>query len=398
MLNRLLLIVFLVAFSSCLYASAPFGKALYLDGNQQYFSIPDKSYLNVGNGKNLTLEFWFKPDSDESFNLVNKVLIGYDKVGWMRFQGWFAEINRSSTLFISDTSDITSYPPGYHPGNLFEGFHWPTMFRFIHGLIREDGSGRRSGSGSELKVLSNVWQHLAIRFNLGGTIKIFINGVSILSSRIKIDISSTGYALNIGGFHIAIDSTLHSSVYYKGFIDEVRIWNNARTDSEIISTMNDTLSSDYYLTPESGLIGYYRIDELENLGIGDDDLANDVRDLTYNANHGHIMGNAVLVDTDLLANVESDFSELPVSFDLLQNYPNPFNPETTISFNLPKSGFVTLKVYDILGQEIETLIKDYQQSGIYKISWNAGDLPSGLYICHLQTESFVKTLKMLLQK
>jgi hypothetical protein len=88
----------------------------------------------------------------------------------------------------------------------------------------------------------------------------------------------------------------------------------------------------------------------------------------------------------------------PSVFSLSQNYPNPFNPGTTISYQLPVNGFVTLKVYDVLGNEAATLINEEKQAGEYKIEFNAANLSSGVYFYQLQTGSFVLTKKMLLVK
>ncbi|MBZ0201340.1 MAG: T9SS type A sorting domain-containing protein [Ignavibacteriaceae bacterium] len=88
----------------------------------------------------------------------------------------------------------------------------------------------------------------------------------------------------------------------------------------------------------------------------------------------------------------------PNHFELAQNYPNPFNPATTITFNLPVEAFVQLKVFNVLGEEVKTLLNDKRVSGRYEITFNADDLPSGLYLYRLQSGSFVQTKKMLLLK
>jgi hypothetical protein len=88
----------------------------------------------------------------------------------------------------------------------------------------------------------------------------------------------------------------------------------------------------------------------------------------------------------------------PSVFSLSQNYPNPFNPGTTISYQLPVNGFVTLKVYDVLGNEAATLINEEKQAGEYKIEFKAANLSSGVYFYQLQAGSFVLTKKMLLVK
>lgn len=85
-------------------------------------------------------------------------------------------------------------------------------------------------------------------------------------------------------------------------------------------------------------------------------------------------------------------------YALEQNYPNPFNPSTKIKFQLPKDGFVTLKVYDILGKEIATLINEEKSQGKYEVNFNASNLSSGVYIYKIQAGDFVSSRKMILLK
>jgi predicted extracellular nuclease len=94
---------------------------------------------------------------------------------------------------------------------------------------------------------------------------------------------------------------------------------------------------------------------------------------------------------------------LPESFALDQNYPNPFNPSTTIAYGLPRSGFVTLKVYNILGQEVRTLVSGPQEAGRYTVRFDASTLATGLYLyrIHVAPESgaeFSVVKKMVLMK
>ncbi|MFC1502125.1 CotH kinase family protein [bacterium] len=84
--------------------------------------------------------------------------------------------------------------------------------------------------------------------------------------------------------------------------------------------------------------------------------------------------------------------------NLYQNYPNPFNASTQIQFDLKKSGPVTLKVYNLLGMEIETLLSGLKTAGEYIVTWNANGLPSGLYLVRLKAGEFIQTKKLLLQK
>jgi len=92
--------------------------------------------------------------------------------------------------------------------------------------------------------------------------------------------------------------------------------------------------------------------------------------------------------------IETDL--LPNEFRLDQNYPNPFNPSTTIQFAVPKTSNVTLRIYDILGREVATLIDEKYQPGQYKIIFEAGQLASGLYMYRIQAGDFRETKKLML--
>jgi hypothetical protein len=97
--------------------------------------------------------------------------------------------------------------------------------------------------------------------------------------------------------------------------------------------------------------------------------------------------------------IENEIS-LPLSFNLHQNYPNPFNPSTTIQFALPQAEFVTLKIYNVLGEEVATLLSASLLSGSYKYEWDASHLASGVYLYRLETNNSVETetRKMMLMK
>jgi Secretion system C-terminal sorting domain len=91
-------------------------------------------------------------------------------------------------------------------------------------------------------------------------------------------------------------------------------------------------------------------------------------------------------------------ADSPIKYSLQQNYPNPFNPSTRIEFSLGKEEHVNLKVYDILGNLVTTLVDENRPAGDYKISLNASNLPSGVYIYRLQTKNYTQSRKMLLLK
>jgi hypothetical protein len=92
-------------------------------------------------------------------------------------------------------------------------------------------------------------------------------------------------------------------------------------------------------------------------------------------------------------------SNTVLKYELKQNYPNPFNPSTIIPYSIPISDFVILKIYDMLGKEIETLVSETQPAGSYSLNYNASSLSSGIYFYKLQVGSgFSETKKMLLMR
>jgi len=100
---------------------------------------------------------------------------------------------------------------------------------------------------------------------------------------------------------------------------------------------------------------------------------------------------------EMLPTVEVD-AGMPRTFELGQNYPNPFNPSTVMSYQLPVASNVSLKVYDVLGREVATLVNGRQEAGRYSVSFNAASFASGVYFYRLQAGNFVQTKKMMLVK
>jgi len=131
-----------------------------------------------------------------------------------------------------------------------------------------------------------------------------------------------------------------------------------------INSLNDASMPFAYVVRDSNNVNYLKIGKINNL----------ITDVKYN-------------------NVK-----LPAKFLLSQNYPNPFNPSTTINYSLPKSGNVTLKVFDILGQEVTTLVNEKQSAGKYEVKFDAGKLASGIYYYRISVGNFIQTKKMILMK
>ncbi len=102
--------------------------------------------------------------------------------------------------------------------------------------------------------------------------------------------------------------------------------------------------------------------------------------------------------SEMITSVPYLLNKIPDKFTLYQNYPNPFNTTTTIKFDLPIPSFVTLKVYDLLGEEIISLINEQKIAGKYEVNFNASSLSSGIYIYHLNANNQIATKKLVLIK
>jgi hypothetical protein len=99
-----------------------------------------------------------------------------------------------------------------------------------------------------------------------------------------------------------------------------------------------------------------------------------------------------------LVNVSNDASGFPRDYALSQNYPNPFNPSTTIKYSIPKTAYVTLTIYNSLGQQVATLVSKEMNAGTYTTEWNASRFASGMYYCRMVAGDFVQTRKLILLK
>jgi hypothetical protein len=112
----------------------------------------------------------------------------------------------------------------------------------------------------------------------------------------------------------------------------------------------------------------------------------------YNSRHNGVYGDIVITD------VKKEINNIPVKHELFQNYPNPFNPSTIIRFQIKDLRFVTLKVYDIIGDEIETLVSETKQPGTYEFTFDGSRFGSGVYFCKLIAGNYTETKKMLMIK
>jgi len=166
-----------------------------------------------------------------------------------------------------------------------------------------------------------------------------------------------------------------------------------------------TLQRVFFLNSQEGwAVGTASILHTTNGGI---EWTVEAEGLTYNSlagvhftspTNGYVGGqHKTLLKYGEITSVEND-EELLTEFSLSQNYPNPFNPSTKIKFTITELRFTILKVYDVLGNEVATLVNEYKSAGEYKVEFSGSELTSGIYFYQLKAGSFIETKKMQLIK
>lgn len=446
-------IVILYFVTSTIFPQSSFGNAVEFDGNGDYANTFNNPYFPTING---TIEAWIKvrsislPGGNEGEAFVAK-----NEEQWNNGDFY--------VFFDYSTGRLTSRvqkPPSIEVNVISNN-------NFLQNL--------------------NQWFHYAFTWGAGG-MRMYINGVlqnsqnnfnySAMNNDYNFYVGAHGYRLHSGQYVV--------SDFFDGQMDELRIWNYQKSSQQIIALKDAPLDAAYFNTIDSGLVGYWRFDVLEDLGINNDG-PDDVRDFSVLHNHLDLAGNAYLVQPDPVIPVElisfkaesgsgkvklywstaiemNNFgfeierrsedtgwrtigfidgkgtttqkqeyifvddlfgvnserliyrlkqidynghfeysAELDVNapsadFNLFQNYPNPFNPITVINFSIPKSGHVSLIIYDSSGRQVLKLVDEVKDPGYYKAEFDAANLPSGIYFYSLLSGEYSATKKMALIK
>jgi hypothetical protein len=350
------LFFFLLTTQICI-AQSQWGNAVRFAGTNGYIMVPDNPSLQIGDAVSMAAH-------------VKRTRL--DNIDFILEKG--GDWNYGETNY----------------GMSLHGNYNNHMFYFLF-----DG-GWRGTSG----VADTNWHHYAIvaingdqnpTFYIDGEVKVteFSEGGSVINMNY-----TTLRNLNIGA-QIEAGATYYSTI----IIDELSVWNVALDSFQIRSMMMDTLGSAYYSTVDSGLVGYWRFDTFEDLGINGDG-SDDVRDLSQSSAHGDAVGELALVPSDPITEIGYYTNEMLKGFQLRQNYPNPFNPTTKITWQLSEASNVTLKILNALGEEVATQVNNvYQNAGEHSSIFIVNSsLTSGVYFYQLRAGSYVATKKMLLLK
>jgi hypothetical protein len=227
--------------------------------------------------------------------------------------------------------------------------------------------------GTAINITAGVWTHLAVVSN-GTSVIFYVNGVpaQTLPTATTLGASSNVMRIGRGGNDPS-----------SGRLDEIRLWGVARTPTEIASNM----CVKYLPLSTPGLKAVWHLD------------SNFVDSVSgYNGTAIGNVGFDTMTFCPIVTGITGKETGIPNSYKLERNYPNPFNPTTNIQFSIPKSGYVEIKIYDMLGKEITTLVSDPYQAGTYIVSFDASSLSSGIYFYRISVNDFVDTKKMILIK
>ncbi len=164
------------------------------------------------------------------------------------------------------------------------------------------------------------------------------------------------------------------------------------TGGKIILSLNGSTIGSILDVPATGGWQNWQYITIPNVWLPQGTSSLQVRLFFGEFNFSYVKFDLITVD------LENENNKLPTEFSLKQNYPNPFNPITHISWQAPISGWQTLKIYDVLGNEVATLVDEYGNAGNYEIDFNASNLPSGIYFYKLNTGNYTDTKKLILLK
>lgn len=368
-------------------------KAYYFDGNGDYIDCGNRSSLQVSG--NITVCSWAKlQPTSHGQAVVNKYHLNADK-------GWLLEATPDGRV-------------------CFDG--------------RPGPGGEMSNSGfSSQSIFDDTW-HFLVGQRQNSTWKIYVDGM--LASQAE---GSNGDFTNSINLMIGVQSDRPSdgAAFSHAVIDDIRIYNRALTDSEIQQLYNESLTpvelSSFTAETGNGFITLKWTTQSETENYGFHVYRSQIKDGEYDRiTNALILGNGSsgeahnyfyvdcnltsgntyyykLADVDFAGNVKfhgpisATVSALPTEYSLSQNYPNPFNPATIINFSLKETGKVTLKIYNLQGKLIRTLVDADRLAGNHSVSWDGTDhrgrkTAAGTYIYSLHANGFTESKKLIFLK
>lgn len=357
-------------------------------------------FISTDNGTN-----WTAIDSGLTNNYVNALAVTGNNLFAGTYEGVFVSTNNGTNwTAVSANNNLNPYP---------------TLVKTFATRITDTGTDLFAG-GTSLKVSSDNGTSWGIIDNVldGNEItSLAINGTSLF---VGSGYNGIYYFTNYGRSWYFIKHCFTNKYVYSLAVQGTNLF-AAINDGVYLSTDSGTnwvavkngmaypYANSLFVNGTNIFAGtgggvYLSTNNGTNWAAVNDGLNNDIIVISFAVSGAYIfistLNNGIWMRplSEVITDVKNRLNNLPTSFSLQQNFPNPFNPTTTIDYSLPKSEFVTIKLYDAIGREIKTLVKGQKTAGNYSMQFNGSNLSSGIYFYRMQSGNYVETRKLLLLK
>lgn len=345
----------LLCITSALFAQGRTGMALRFDGVDDYLIIPDALSLHCA--AEITIEArvsaatFARKDGGRGTPFYNKWKTSYPTQG-----AWSLAI---------DTGGC------------------PAL------VVSADGKDGAYRATSAMQVPRRMWSHVAATYSVAtNVLEVFVDGE--LQARISgpAGLFESDSPILVGA---AIYDIPWTRSMFNGAVDELRLWNVVRTQEHIRALMEVPLPAAYYTTADSGLVGYWPCDVIEDLGVFNDG-EDDIRDLSVYRNHGDLVGGPRLVsaDTPLAADIPPGPAVLSLAC-----VPQPVSGQAVIHYALEKPGAVSLRVFDQLGRFVQSIDAPSAAAGANTAAWDTHALPQGVYNLVFHTRESTRAIRVM---
>ncbi len=265
--------------------------------------------------------------------------------------------------------------------------------------------------GTREKDPNGIWSEWSHNSTPHGSVKCTKAGTWYIQGRAHVQADIYGYTdywiyTDVLYFYVVdnVSPSIPTGIASEAYNNHPKIsWNpNSEDDLDNYSIFKKSGGSSYFFLSTTS--NTYYIDNSESIY----SLGNDKTYVYYKVKANDINGNSSDFSNSVSMAVNAPMSKSSANtnfensdsgnFYIGANYPNPFNPTTTITYQLPKNGYASLKIFNSLGQVVAILVDGYEEAGIYAVLFNAKNLPSGIYYAVLRMKNLVKTTKMILSK
>lgn len=329
---------------------------LRLNDTGYTYSAKFNSNINEVNLNDSIFYRIFARDASSNHNIDSTVLFKF-------------KLTNLATIFIGNGTNISSYP--------FTTFYTDARTQFIYPASELISAGGAKG------------QVLGIGFEVAAASPVVINGLNIKMQFIQATTLSgfenmNSYMANVGNYSIQGIGWQYINLASPGFF-----WDG------ISNVLLEICYDNNIFGQNSGIYSYNSPGQVWHQH---QDLANGSGCNDLNAGSVQNAKPNISFTINYVVGIKELSTEIPENFTLHQNYPNPFNPSTKIKFEIPKSGATKITVYDLLGRVVSVLVNEKLNPGTYEVTFDAGNLSSGIYFYRLETEIFSETKKSILLK